>query len=512
MPTILSDKEAMSLAIQIAKDGAGFVSPNPLVGCVILSKNNELLGSGYHEVYGGPHAEANAVKNISSELLKDARVFVTLEPCAHQGKTPPCANMLAELPIAEVIYGIKDPNPLVSGKGADIIACSGKKVTLYEELSDELEELCEIFLLNFRKNEIFVSLKVASSLDGMLGLKSGDSKWITNEKSREYAHYLRAIHDATLVGVTTILTDDPSLNIRHPKFEGKTNTVMVLDPNGKALPRMPNLNICKTHKNTDIIIFTKPNLNLKNDFCQIIEAPYLTDEKLNLSFVLDKLWELKIRSILVEGGAHTLSEFLNQRKANRLYQFIAPQIIGGKYGLPWSKDIEIQNLEQRIYLKDLKTTEFQQDFLITGIIEQSTNINPNYSSQIKEDQMQSNVKRKSSELKFYRSPDGWLFGVCQGLGESFDLHPMLIRLFGLIAFLYYGLGLGIYLALAISLPRKDRLEKVFKRQFLGVCGILAKKLDLEVGVVRFLTLLLILFTGGFAVLGYVILYFAYEDK
>jgi diaminohydroxyphosphoribosylaminopyrimidine deaminase/5-amino-6-(5-phosphoribosylamino)uracil reductase len=502
METILTDKEAMSLAIQVAKEGAGWVSPNPLVGCVILSKNNELLGSGYHELYGGPHAEVNAIKNINPELLIDARVFVTLEPCAHHGQTPPCANMLAELPIGEVLYGIKDPNPLVSGKGAEIISCTKKKVSHFAELTNELEELCEVFLLNFRKNEIFVSLKVATSIDGMLGLKSGDSKWITNEKSRKQAHYLRAINDAVLVGATTIINDDPSLNIRHPKFKGKSNTVIILDPNGKILSRMPQLNICKTHKASEILVFTKQNLNLTSDHCQIFEVAYLSDEKLNLSIVLDKLWHLKIRSLLVEGGAHTLSEFITQRKAHRLFQFIAPQIIGGINGLAWSNNVKIDRLDDRIYLKNSKTEYFDQDILVTGIIEQPAN----------SIQFSSAKNTNPKELRFYRSGDGWLFGVCQGLGESFELHPILIRLFGLIAFLYYGLGLGIYLALAISLPRKDKLDKVFKRQFLGVCGILSKKLDLEIGIVRFLTLLLTLITGGFAVLAYVILYFAYEEK
>lgn len=505
MTTTLTDIEAMKLAIQVAKEGAGRVSPNPLVGCVILSKDNVLLSSGYHEVYGGPHAEVNALKNLNTETLKDARVFVTLEPCAHYGKTPPCAKTLAELPIGEVIYGLLDPNPLVAGKGAELIQCAGKKVTAFNELKDELEELCEIFLFNQRKNEVFVSLKVASSLDGMMGLKSGESKWITNVLSRNHAHYLRATHDAILVGVNTLLTDNPSLDIRHPKFEGKTNSVIVLDPNGRCLSNLASMKTTKTHRASELFVFTKENLNLKSEYCQIIEAPLLNDGTFNLSTVLKILWDKNIRSVLVEGGSFTLSSFLTQNKAQRLFQFFAPQIFGGVSGLTWTSQLKIDSLQERITLNQVSTQTFGQDLLVSGLINNPQTYKENF--MIKE-----TIVENDPGLKFYRSPNGWIFGVCQGLGESFDLPPILVRFFWVLSFFLYGLGLGIYLALAISLPRKDKLEKVFKRQLLGVCGILAKKTKLEIGIVRFLTVLLAFTTGGFAVLAYVILYFAYDEK
>ncbi len=159
--------QAMKLAMEEALKGAPFVSPNPLVGCVILDSRGQLLSRGFHTAFGQPHAEVEALKGLSTEQLKGAHVVVTLEPCAHQGKTPSCAKLLASLPIAKVTYGLIDPNPLVAGQGVEILHAAGIKTELYQgPLQDELEEVCEEFLWNFRRQEIFVALKVAQSLDG----------------------------------------------------------------------------------------------------------------------------------------------------------------------------------------------------------------------------------------------------------------------------------------------------------------------------------------------------------
>ena len=147
----MTDLEAMKKAIAEAYQGASFVSPNPLVGCVILDKVGNFLNSGYHNTYGGPHAEVNAFAGLTLEQLKDAHVIVTLEPCAHQGKTPSCAKTLAALPIKKITYGLMDPNPLVAGQGAEILKAAGKEVTIFNELQTELEELCEVFLMNQRE-------------------------------------------------------------------------------------------------------------------------------------------------------------------------------------------------------------------------------------------------------------------------------------------------------------------------------------------------------------------------
>jgi diaminohydroxyphosphoribosylaminopyrimidine deaminase/5-amino-6-(5-phosphoribosylamino)uracil reductase len=340
----LSDLQAMKLAIQEAYLGLGYVSPNPLVGCVILDEKNQFLSKGFHARVGEAHAEINALKNISSEKLKNARVFVTLEPCAHQGRTGSCAKALAELPIAQVIYGLKDPNPLVSGKGEEILIQAGKDCQIFAGLQAELEQVCEHFLKNFREKRTFVSLKVASSLDGQLGLKTGESKWITDETSREIAHVLRAAHDAILVGANTVKIDQPSLNIRHPRFPNKKNKLVVWDSSGELERDFAKTSLAKFHLREDVIFYSGSNLKE----------------------LLAKLWDLGIKSLLVEGGAQVLSSFINEMALDRLYLFQAPMICGAKSGKSWSEQVNIGSMSERIALSELQCIGLKADLLITG--------------------------------------------------------------------------------------------------------------------------------------------------
>lgn len=341
---VLSDLQAMKLAIQEAYRGLGYTSPNPLVGCVILDSKNQFLAKGHHAKVGEAHAEIDALNKANPDQLKSARVFVTLEPCAHQGRTGSCAKALSDLPIAEVIYGLQDPNPLVAGKGAEILKSAGKKVTLFSSLQIELEQVCEHFLKNFREKKPFVSLKVASSLDGHLAHKNGESKWITDEISREIAHVLRAAHDAILVGANTLRIDQPSLNIRHPKFPGKKIKVVVLDSSGELQKNFAGLSIAKHYAQEDVIF----------------------DSGKNLKDLLTKLWDLGIKSVLVEGGAQTISSFINEMAADRLYVFQAPMICGAKSGKSWSEQVNIASMSERIPLKDLQIVRLNADLLMTG--------------------------------------------------------------------------------------------------------------------------------------------------
>ena len=225
--------QAMQLAISEALKGAPFVSPNPKVGCVILDSQGELLSTGYHKKFGEAHAEIEALKNLNPDQLKGAHLIVTLEPCAHEGKTPSCAKTLAKLPIKKVTFGLVDPNPLVAGQGAKILKEAGIEVEEYQGiLKADLEEVCEEFLWNFRQKKVFVAVKIAQSLDGKIALLNGESKWITGPDSRQKVHELRAQYDAVLVGKNTILIDNPSLDIRHPKIQ-KENKVVVLDRSGE---------------------------------------------------------------------------------------------------------------------------------------------------------------------------------------------------------------------------------------------------------------------------------------
>jgi diaminohydroxyphosphoribosylaminopyrimidine deaminase/5-amino-6-(5-phosphoribosylamino)uracil reductase len=365
----LTDEQAMRLAIQEAYKGLGAVSPNPLVGCVILDSKDRFLAKGYHAKLGEAHAEINALQNLKTEDLKDAKVIVTLEPCAHQGRTPSCAKALANLPLREVIFGLQDPNPLVAGQGAEIIRKAGIKATEFSILKAELEEVCEHFLWNFREQKVFVSAKVASSLDGQLALVSGESKWITDETSREIAHVLRAAHDAILVGSNTVQTDDPSLDIRAEAFKKKQIKVIILDSDALCLSRADQLKLANIHDPSNVYFVVSDQIpDPPNPWgANVISLP-AQGLGLDLDLLLTKLWQLGMRSILIEGGAHVLSSFISEKKAQRLYLFQAPMILGAKGGKAWTEQVTITSMGGRIALANQQYISLAKDILITGTL------------------------------------------------------------------------------------------------------------------------------------------------
>lgn len=367
----------MELAIEEARKGAGRVAPNPMVGCVILDEDGLLLSQGHHKQYGGPHAEIEALKGLSEEQLEGAQVYVTLEPCAHHGKTPPCADHLAKLPIQSVTYGLIDPNPLVSGRGVQRLKAAGKEVQQFVDLKDELEELVEIFLHNVQFQKPFVSLKVASSLDGQMGLKSGESQWITNEKSRNHAHLLRATYDAILVGKRTIELDNPSLNIRHPDFPNHPNKIIVMDPDGSLIQNFNLTRVSLTHTPDQIFFILKNDafvrLNLpaqaeENKIANLIPTPWSEAEGFDLEVLMKTLFQRGITSIMLEGGNFVYQTFLWAGQVQRLYQFQAPILIGAGGGLPWTQGFGIQKMADRIRLEKVDIRFFDKDILVSGRI------------------------------------------------------------------------------------------------------------------------------------------------
>lgn len=356
--------EAMQLAITEGKKGAGFVSPNPLVGCVILDRNGNLMSSGFHERVGEAHAEVNALNAIQgdSDALEGAHVYVTLEPCAHQGRTGSCATHLSALPIASVTYGLEDPNPLVSGKGAEILRRAGKKVERFAQLQVELEELAEIFLLNMRQKRPFVSLKIASSLDGKIALRDGTSQWITGEGAREHVHFLRGSHDAVVSGMGTFLRDQPRLNSRDPRFEKKAQRIILLDSDGKSYPHLKNSQIAKVRASEDIWIVTGPGIGEPPIGRQIKVTD--RDRNLDLGELMTVLMSENVNSLLVEGGAVTASSFMQARLVDRLHLFLAPKLLGD--GLSWTSAFSLAHLDQAIRIDNLRTEFYDEDLLLTG--------------------------------------------------------------------------------------------------------------------------------------------------
>jgi len=359
----LTPNEAMKLAIEEGKRGAGFVSPNPLVGCVILGRDGNLIGKGHHARIGEAHAEIHALDSIQDKTqIEGAQVFVTLEPCAHEGRTPSCAKTLAKLPIASVTYGLQDPNPLVSGQGAEILRAAGKKVVLHAGLTREFEELCEIFLMNMREQRPFVALKAASSLDGKIALSDGSSQWITGESARAHTHKLRGHYDAVLAGAGTFIKDNPRLNSRDLHFAQKRSKVILLDSEGITLPLLQGSGLLEVRAPEDVYVVTASKQKTDLPIRQLV-AP-LKNGEFDLSAVLQQLYAETVTSIFVEGGAYTFSSFLKQRQVDRVYLYLAPKILGD--GINWSAGLKTASLAESIVLKDMCSEKFGEDFLITG--------------------------------------------------------------------------------------------------------------------------------------------------
>lgn len=371
------------MAIEEAYKGAPYVSPNPLVGCVVLDSQGNLLSTGYHQKYGQAHAEVNAIQGLTEEQLRGAHVIVTLEPCAHQGKTPSCAKMLARLPIAKVTYGLVDPNPLVAGQGAQILRDAGIKAEefssadkeKFEFVRAELEKVCEAFLWNFRQKKIFVALKVATSLDGQIALKSGESQWITGPESREYVHYLRSCYDAVLVGKGTVSVDDPSLNVRL-KDISKENKVVVLDSRGELLSQFSKLKLAQAHKAENIYwCVGDSHLASCQDVIadlssqpQLVGVPQSQEGALDLEVLLAELYKRGMRSLMVEGGAQVASQFVAQGLVNRLWLFMAPVVLGAGGGISWTQKMSIAHMKEKKVLGQIQYMRFGQDLCWTGLL------------------------------------------------------------------------------------------------------------------------------------------------
>lgn len=357
---LITSDQAMGLAIEVAKLGAPYVSPNPLVGCVVVNERHEYLTFGFHHKYGTSHAEIDALKKLSSAEIIDSTFYVTLEPCAHEGKTPSCAKTLAKLALKKVVYGLVDPNPLVSGQGAAILSNAGIKTEEYDgELKSDLLDLCEVFLKNFKEKKIFIAAKVASSLDGQIALKSGESKWITGEQSRTYVHELRSYYDAIVVGRNTVQTDDPSLTIRHPEISKETK-IIILDPDAKIIKDIASgssYKFLQSHPSENIFFAVKK----RSPDSKVTQIEFS-----NLIDLTERIWQLGIRSIFVEGGAATYSSFLTAHLIDRLYLFIAPSVIGSKNGISWTSEFGITTLNEKPLLKNIRFISMGIDLLVTG--------------------------------------------------------------------------------------------------------------------------------------------------
>ena len=321
----LSDKDYMLRAIDLAKKGMGYTSPNPLVGAVIV-KDGRIIGEGCHEKYGDLHAERNAIKNLT-ESAEGATIYVTLEPCCHHGKQPPCTEAIVENRIAKVVIGSRDPNPLVSGKGTAYLREHG--IIVEEDfMREECDELNPVFFHYITTGLPYVVMKYAMTLDGKIATRTGESKWITGEKSRMEVQEMRHRYRGIMVGIGTVLADDPMLNVR---IEGKRSPKRKICDSSLKIPL--DCRICKTSKDyRTIIACAKADENkkeqLKNLGIQIIEVPDVNN-KVDLSKLMKELGSMKIDSILLEGGGTLNDSMMRAGLINEIKAFVAPKIFGG---------------------------------------------------------------------------------------------------------------------------------------------------------------------------------------
>lgn len=362
---VLTIDQAMLLAIEEAKKGAGFVAPNPLVGCVILSRDHRVIAVGHHARLGDDHAEIAALKKVNDpRLLQQAILVVTLEPCAHEGRTPSCAKHLATLPIAEVIYGVQDPNPLVQGKGHQIIQEAQIKVRAFENHQEELLSLIEVFVTNMKESRAFLSLKAAVSLDGQLALSSGESQWITGDRARLEGHKLRAIHSAVMVGRGTVEVDNPRLTARHPEFQGVKNSVVVLDPEMKLLSANDRSLFQDHQKDKLFWIVDQDKLRANSasearERVQLIACARSASGRFLMSDLMQKLFEHRLYSVLFELGPGQLSGLFIDDLFDRLHLFQSMSFLGE--GLSISKNLRLKKLSQRKNLRLQEVHQLNQD-------------------------------------------------------------------------------------------------------------------------------------------------------
>jgi len=360
------DLKFMKMALKVSLEGSGFVNPNPLVGAVIV-RDGKILGTGYHAYFGGPHAEINTIQN-SKKNIKGATIYVTLEPCNHHGKTPPCTERLIREKFDRVVIGMIDPNVLVSGKGIKHLQEAGIKVET-GVLENEIKAANEIYTKFITSHNPFCTLKTAMTLDGKISTYTGESKWISNEKSRNYVHQLRHRHAAIMVGVNTIIKDNPMLTDRS-EFKKKSNPVRVIaDSNGRTPLDSQILNTADAK--TIIAITKNANSNfitaVQKKGAEVIICPE-KNKKIDLEYLIKKLGSRGIDSILREGGSTLNFSAIQAGIVDKVISFISPKMFGGQTANTPIGGAGFENTKDAINLNIDNIQRFDDDLMITSYI------------------------------------------------------------------------------------------------------------------------------------------------
>ncbi len=351
----------MSRCLALAEKGAGSVSPNPMVGSLLVA-HGQIIGEGYHEKFGGPHAEVNAIASVKDQsLLEQSTLYVNLEPCSHYGKTPPCSDLIIEKKIPRVVVSCRDPHKKVAGEGLRKLREAGVEV-IEGVLEEQSLKLNEAFVKSHEKNMPFVALKLAQTLDGKIATAKGLSQWITGEKAREHVHVLRSRYDAILTGSSTVIADDPRLTVRHTA--GRNPLRVILD---RTLQLPVTANVFNDDAKT--LVFTSESafdLPKREELQQKgIEVVGVGEGKNGLDLVdmLRVLHTRNVLSVLVEAGSRLSGALLRSMLVDKIYMYIAPKLFGGD-GLDSFAPLGVENPDEAFNVRFEPPRCFGKDLLL----------------------------------------------------------------------------------------------------------------------------------------------------
>lgn len=356
----MDDTYYMRKALRLAEKGTGHVSPNPRVGAVIV-ENDHILSTGYHAAYGKVHAEVDAISKLPKEALEGSCIYVNLEPCSHYGKTPPCVNAIIESGISRVVVGMQDPNPLVSGNGIRKLIDCGIEVKQHV-LEEDCIRINQGFIKFIQTKQPFVTIKIAQTLDGFIATENGLSKWITSEKARSHVQKIRHESDAILVGVQTIVADDPSLTIRNKKHSGLKR--FILDSTLR-IPEHAKLLSHPDPENTYIVTTEKADQKAVEKLeAKGVHIWKIGRREISLLDLMKRMGEIGVASLLVEGGAQVFTSFIKENLADRVMIFYAPKLFGT--GIPSFLDLGVRQPDKAFRFKQCSWKKIGDEMMFEG--------------------------------------------------------------------------------------------------------------------------------------------------
>ena len=360
------DIKYMRLALKLARKGAGWVNPNPMVGAVIV-RHGEIIGKGYHEFFGGPHAEVNAI-NSCKRSPRGATLYVTLEPCIHHGKTPPCADLIIQKRIKRVVIAMKDPNPAINGKGITYLKAHNIKVDV-GVLEHEAEILNEVFVKFVTQHRPFCLFKGAMTLDGKIASATGESRWISGEPSRKLSHQLRHDFAAIMVGIGTILVDNPRLDARRNRKISKDPIKVIVDSmariseNAEVIRHNPQLVVMAVTQKAD----KNKIVALRRLGAQVVVCPE-KNHQVDLEYLMLALGSMEIDGVLLEGGGTLAFSALKDRVIDKIMLFIAPKFLGGKKAPTIFEGEGFKRMSEATPVEHLEIRKYKEDFIAEGYL------------------------------------------------------------------------------------------------------------------------------------------------